>query len=67
MDQKLGTAKKIRVALYDHMIGDDLAVFLSLWLEVPFQVKRPFHRGHLRPLENTGIYITLHNVAKLQV
>lgn len=24
-----------------------------------------FHRGHLRPLENMGIYMTVHNSSKI--
>jgi len=30
-------------------------------------VKRPFHRSHLRPLEDTDIYIKIHNRSNIAV
>ena len=38
---------------------------LNLWIESPWRVKQRFHRGHQRLLENTGIYITIHNCSKI--
>jgi hypothetical protein len=32
----------------------------------PLGVKRPFHRGRLRPLEN-NIYIMIHNIGYITV
>lgn len=37
-------------------------VVLNMWVVTPY----PFHRGHLRPLENVDIYIIIHNSRKLQ-
>jgi hypothetical protein len=37
---------------------------LRLWVTTPSEVEQPFHRGHLRPSENTNIYITAHNDSK---
>lgn len=34
---------------------------LSLWVVTPLRVKQYFHRGLLRPLENTDIHIMIHN------
>ena len=34
-----------------------MAVFLK--------VDGPFHRGHLRPLENTDIFTMIHNISKI--
>ena len=31
----------------------------------PVGVEQPFQRGHLRPLENTDIYIMIHNSSKI--
>ena len=41
-----------------------LGVF-NLWITVPLRVKQFLHRGHLKPLENTDIYITTHNSSKI--
>ena len=30
-------------------------------------IERPFHSGHVRPLENTDIYTMIHNSSKLQL
>jgi hypothetical protein len=30
-------------------------------------IERPFHSGHVRPLENTDIYTTVHNSRKIAV
>ena len=40
---------------------------LNLWVVAPLGVKGPFHRGHLKPLENTDIYITIHNSGKIHL
>ena len=40
---------------------------LNLWEETPLGVEQPFHRGHLRPSENTDIYIMIHNSSKITV
>lgn len=40
---------------------------LSLWVATPFGVEQPFHRGHLKPLENTDIYVTIHSSSKITV
>jgi hypothetical protein len=34
------------------------------WFSTPLEIKWPFHRGYLTPLENTDIYITIHNSSK---
>ena len=41
------------------------AVVLNLWIMTPFGIKQPIHRGHLRSLENTDIYIMVHNSSKI--
>lgn len=33
----------------------------------PLGVEHHFHRGYLRPSENTNIYITFHDSSKLQL
>jgi hypothetical protein len=33
----------------------------------PFGALAPFHKGHLRPLQNTGIFINMHNSSKITV
>jgi hypothetical protein len=38
---------------------------LSLWVKTPFEVEQTFHKDHLKPLENTDIYITIHNSSKI--
>jgi hypothetical protein len=38
----------------------------NLWVVIPFRVEQPFHRGHLRPWENTDIYIMIH-ISKIAV
>ena len=43
------------------------AVVLNLWVATLSEVKRPFHRGSLRPSENTDIYITIYNNSKITV
>lgn len=39
---------------------------LNLWVATHLVDERPFHWGYLRPSENT-VYITIHNMAKLQL
>jgi len=34
---------------------------LNLWVSTPLGVKRSFHRGHLRPSENTDVYLIIYN------
>lgn len=34
---------------------------------IPFGAERFFHRGHLRKLENTDIYVTINNKGKFTV
>ena len=41
------------------------AVVLNLWIMTPFGIKQPIHRSHLRSLENTDIYIMVHNSSKI--
>lgn len=54
---------------YEHLIsritkhtrlGTSRAAVLNLWVHDPFGggVEQSFHRGHIRPLENTDNYIT---------
>ena len=44
---------------------DAKTLALNLWVAIPLKgVKCPFHRGHLRPLENTDIYILIYNSSK---
>lgn len=51
-----------KVALY---IRGPYGYTLDQWFSIcgsqPLWVKRPFHRGHLRPLESTNIHITVCN------
>jgi hypothetical protein len=42
-----------------------MAVALHLEGETPLGVEWPFHRGRLKPLENTGVYIMIHNSSKI--
>lgn len=42
-------------------------VFLNLRVTTPLGVEWPFHKGHLKPLENTDTYITVHNSNKWQL
>lgn len=53
------------------LVGISLQLFeaalLHLWVMTPFQVEKPFHRGHLRPLENTDIYIMIQNSKKFTI
>jgi len=39
----------------------------NLWALATFRVKQPFHRGCLRPSENTDIYIVIQNSSKFTV
>jgi hypothetical protein len=48
-------------------LTDPRTVVLNLWVMNPSRVKGPFHSGHLRPLENTGIHDTLHSSNKIRV
>lgn len=43
------------------------AAFLSLWAMTPLGVRRPFHRGRLRHLDNTDVYATVRNRSKITV
>ena len=46
-------------------VYDAKILALNLWLTTPLKgVKCPFHGGHLRPLENTDIYIIIYNSSK---
>lgn len=40
---------------------------LNLWVVSPLGIKGPFHKGHLRPLENAGICILIHDSGKTTV
>lgn len=40
---------------------------LNLWVKTPLGVERLFHSGRLKPSENTDVYVTIHNRAKLQL
>lgn len=40
---------------------------LNLWVASPLGLNDPLHRGHLRSLEKTGIYIMVPNSHKLAV
>jgi hypothetical protein len=42
-------------------------VGLTLWVSTLWGGPMAFHRGHLRPSENTDVYIMIHTVAKLQL
>lgn len=42
-------------------------VVLNLWVETPLGIEWPFHRSQPRLLENTGVYITIHNRGKITV
>lgn len=39
----------------------------NLWVATPLGVEQPFHRGHLRPLKDTDICITIHKSSKVTV
>jgi hypothetical protein len=34
------------------------------WFSTPLKIEHPFHRGPLRPLENTDTYIMIYNSGK---
>lgn len=38
---------------------------LNLWVMTPLGVKQLFHRGHLRPFENTDVNITIRDSSKI--
>lgn len=40
---------------------------LNLGTATPFGTKQPFHRGRLRPPENTDVYIIIYNNSKITV
>ena len=37
------------------------------WVKLLGGIKQPSHKGHLRLLENTDIYVTIHNSCKVIV
>jgi hypothetical protein len=37
------------------------ALVLNWWVVTPLNVKLPFHKGHLRPVETTDFYTTFYN------
>lgn len=39
----------------------------NLWVAISLVVEWPFHRNHLKPSENTDIYITFHNSCKITI
>lgn len=41
------------------------AAVFNLWVKTPLGIKQLFHRGYLRLLENTDIYVTIHNTSKI--
>lgn len=43
------------------------AMVLNMLVKIPFEVKHPLYGGHLRPPENTDIYITMHDSSKIIV
>jgi hypothetical protein len=40
---------------------------LNMWDVTPLGVNWPFHTDTQRPLENTDIYIMIHNISKITV
>lgn len=48
-------------------LGFPSAVLLNLWNVTLLVVKCPFHRANLRALENTDIYIKIHNNSKITI
>lgn len=56
--------------LFSRIESQSLLNILCLWsfkVRIPFGVKGSFHRGHLRSLENTDIYVMTHNSSNITV
>jgi hypothetical protein len=43
------------------------SAFLNMWVMTPLGGEPPFSRDHLRPSENTDIYIKFHSSSKITV
>jgi len=40
-------------------------MLLNLWVMTPLEIEQTFHRGGLRPSENTDNYIMIHNSSNI--
>jgi hypothetical protein len=43
------------------------AAVFNLFVTTLLGIKLPFYRGHLKPLENTDIYIIINNRSKIVI
>ena len=53
--------------LHSEICQERQTLVLNLWVKTPLGVDQVFHRGRLRPSENTDIYITIHDSSKITV